>query len=321
MKTNDPVRVKNAWIRFIAALVAAVLLLAVSGFGVFKMLGKPKSLFPEIDWMSMTGSMDEAEMTGAQPGDYVEHEVSFIIKNFAEGARGDTVHERYAAVPVNGKLVAFRFPQRWLASEQAIADESMNVLTGVSQYFDKYIVVRGTVQALPEDVAAEFYSWFGENKEWMAQCGLISGTEDAAAAIDDYMVAVDAVGSRSAGTVVGLSVAALVCLLYALYELIRILAKGYAPKALPEEELPEPISGGEAGDDSDVEVEITELDPETGEDVTDVEVEIIEEDPETGEDVTDLEVEIVEETPGTAVDDVVLAAETAAEAKREDADV
>ena len=39
MKVNDPIRVKKATIRLVAALLAAVVLLAVSGFGIFKMLG------------------------------------------------------------------------------------------------------------------------------------------------------------------------------------------------------------------------------------------------------------------------------------------
>ena len=44
MKRNDPIREKKAWIRLIAAVVAAVVLLAVSGFGIFKMLGQPGNL-------------------------------------------------------------------------------------------------------------------------------------------------------------------------------------------------------------------------------------------------------------------------------------
>ena len=289
MKMNDPVRAKKAWIRLVAALVAAVVLLAVSGFGVFKMLGTPKSLM--VDWSAMMpaeGSAEPEPAAGAQLGDYVEHEVNLILSNFAEGYHGDTVRERYAVVPVNGQLVAFCFPQRWLESEQAIADATQNLLNGIEQYIDKYIVVRGTVKALPEKVSAELYSWFGENQEWMTAAGLIQETDDASHVLADYMVEVDAVGSFNVGAVLALTAAAGLCLLYALYELIRILAKGYAPKEIPE-------TGEENTDD--IEVEITESDPETGEDVTDIEVEIIESDPETGEDVTDIEAEIVVETP------------------------
>ena len=72
--------------------------------------------------------------------------------------------------------------------------------------------------------------------------------------------------------VICLTAAAGVCLLYALYELIRILAKGYAAKQ-PEEEVTETAEAPEEG----IEGEITEEDPETGEDVTDLEVEVVEE--------------------------------------------
>ena len=275
MKVNDPIRVKKATTRLIAALLAAVVLLAVSGFGVFKMLGTPKSLTPDYSDMSydVAGSGEpEPVSAGAQVGDYVEHEVFLILKNFAEGYRGDTVRERYGVVPIDGKLVAFRFPQRWLESEQAIVDATQELLNGVAQYIDKYIIVRGTVQTLPEDVSAELYSWFAENQEWMQQAGLISSDQDAAASLADYMVAVDQVGKLPIGAVIGLTAAAGVCLLYALYELIRILAKGYAAKQ-PEEEVTETAEAPEEG----IEVEITEEDPETGEDVTDLEVEVVEE--------------------------------------------
>ena len=276
MKVNDPIRVKKATIRLIAALLAALVLLAVSGFGIFKMFGTPKSLAADYSDMSydVEGSAEE-EPAGAQVGDFVEHEVNLILKNYAEGTRGDTVIERYAVVPVQGKLVTFRFPQRWLESEQAIVDATQDLLNGAAQYIDKYIIVRGTVKALPESVSAELYSWFADNREWMQQGGLISSDQDAAASLADYMVSVDTVGKLPFGAVIACSAAAGLCLLYALYELIRILAKGYAVKQ------PEAEAGSESEEDveseADVEVEITEQDPETGEDVTGLEVEITEE--------------------------------------------
>lgn len=270
MKTNDPLRVKKAWTRLIAALIAAVVLLTVSGFGVFKMLGTPKSLTADsLSMLTAEGSAEEEAPAGAQIGDFVQHEVNLILKNFAEGYRGDTVRERYAVVPVQGKLVTFRFPQRWLESEQAIVDATQELLNGTAQYIDKYIVVRGTMQTLPEDVSGELYSWFADNQEWMQQAGLISAEQDAAASLADYMVSVDTAGKLPFSAIVALTVAAGLCLLYALYELIRILAGGYAVKQVEAEASAESEEG--------IEVEITEQDPETGEDVTDLEVEIVEE--------------------------------------------
>lgn len=279
MNKNDPVRAKKAWIRLIAAVVAAVILLAVSNFGIFKMLGKPGSLMTnELVTVDPEGSGEaESAGTGAQPGDFVEHEVYLILKNFAEGTRGDQVVERYGVVPVNGKLVAFSFPQRWLDSEKAIVDATQDLLNGVATQIDKYIIVRGTVQPLSESVAEQLYSWFGENQEWLEQGGLVPQTDDAGQVLADYVVRVDRVGSMPMALVVALTAAAGLCLLYALYELIRILVGGYAEKtaALSDDETQEPADA----DDSDIEVEITETDPESGEDVTDIEVEITEEEP------------------------------------------
>ena len=243
------------------------------------MLGTPGSLTADYSDMSydVEGSAEpEPVKTGAQVGDFVEHEVNLILKNFAEGTRGGTVRERYAVVPVQGKLVAFRFPQRWLESEQAVVDATQDLLNGVGQYIDKYIVVRGTVQALPEAVSGELYSWFADNQEWMQQGGLISSEQDAAASLADYMVSVDTVGKLPFGAVVGLTAAAGLCLLYALYELIRILARGYAVKQTEAEAAAE-IEEADSEAEDGIEVEITEADPETGEDVTDLEVEIVEE--------------------------------------------
>lgn len=265
MKANDPVRVRKAWTRLIAALIAAVLLLAVSGFGVFKVLGTPKSLLPDwSDTMAAEGSAEEETAPEtAQVGDFVEHEIYLILSNFAEGYHGDTVRERYAVVPVNGELVTFCFPQRWQESEQGIADATQELLNGLEQYIDKYIIVRGTVKSLPENVSAELYAWFGENRAWMAQSGLIDDSEDAADSLADYMVDVDAVGRLPVGWVVGLTAAAGVCLLYALFELIRILCGGYAVPPKPEitedvseTEEPQPEAGQpetlESSEDADI---------------------------------------------------------------------
>ena len=260
MKQNDPIRVKKATTRLIAALLAALVLLAVSGFGIFKMLGTPGSLTADYSDMSydVEGSAEpEPVKTGAQVGDFVEHEVNLILKNFAEGTRGGTVRERYAVVPVQGKLVAFRFPQRWLESEQAVVDATQDLLNGVGQYIDKYIVVRGTVQALPEAVSGELYSWFADNQEWMQQGGLISSEQDAAASLADYMVSVDTVGKLPFGAVIGLTAAAGLCLLYALYELIRILARGYAVKQTEAEAAAE-IEEADSEAEDGIEVEIVE---------------------------------------------------------------
>ena len=288
-KINDPKRVRSAWIRCCAAAVLAAVLLAVSGFGIFKMLGTPKDFTaietPDAEAAAEpVGSTEDGEIAtipASQAGDYVQAEVFLDLDRFAEGSRGGTVTERYVVVPVNGKMVAFCFPQRWFESEEAIYQATQKILTGTG--FDgSYIRVTGTVTELPESVSTQLYDWFGENKEWMEQGGMIPETDDYASVIHDLMVKVDYVGHFTQTVVVVLSALAGLCLLYALYELIRILCKGYAVK-----QTEEPAETSEleesAEEDENIEVEITESDPETGEDVTDVEVEITEETPEAAE--------------------------------------
>ncbi len=284
-KTNDPKRERSAWIRCCVAVLLAVILLAVSGFGIFKMLGTPADFasieMPSDQTLEPMGSADgeTAMLPASQVGDYVQHEIFLLLANYAEGSRGDTVTERYAVVPVSGKMVTFCFPQRWFESESAIYQATQDLLSGNTYSIDSYIRVTGTVAELPESVSTELYNWFGENKEWMEQGGLIPESDDYADVLSDLMVKVDYVGRFSQTVVVALTALAGLCLLYALYELIRILAKGYAPKQAetPVETMPEEPAEDEEG----IEVEITESDPETGEDVTDLEVEIVEENPET----------------------------------------
>lgn len=287
-KTNDPKRVRSAWIRCCAAVVLSAILLAVSGFGIFKMLGTPAEFTsieaPDTENIEPMGSSEEvtaANIPASKAGDYVQYEVFMDLARFAEGTRGGTVTERYVVIPVSGKMVAFCFPQRWFDSEDAIYQATQNLLTGTG--FDgSYIRVTGTVTELPESVSTQLYDWFSENKEWMEQGGLIPQTDDYANVIHDRMVKVDYVGHFTQTVVVALTVLAGLCLLYALYELIRILCKGYAVKQT--EEIMETVETEESeADEEGIEVEITESDPETGEDVTDVEVEITEEAPEAAE--------------------------------------
>lgn len=276
-KVNDPKRERGAWIRCCVSVLLAVILLAVSGFGIFKMLSTP-AVFQSIDGTEEqagdpTGSVADIEtvtIPASAVGDYVQSEVYLLLDHFAEGSRGDTVTERYAVVPVSGKMVAFCFPARWFDSENAIYEATQGLLTGTSYYIDSYIRVTGTVAEMPERVSEQFYDWFSENKEWMEQGGLIAASDDYADTLSDVMVKVDYVGHFSQTAVIVLTVLAGLCLLYAIYELISILAKGYAPKAAPAAEADEV-------DEDGIEVEITESDPETGEDVTDVDVEIVEE--------------------------------------------
>lgn len=240
-KAGHGTRWHHALWRGVAGLLAAIVLLAASGFGVFR-LGR--------------GAQEIAGTFDADPGTFVQHDIVFILNTFSDPNGGSA---QYGVVPIGGKLVAFRFPARWDASVKTIADATNSVLQGQSYSVDSFIRVTGTVKAMPEAVSSALYDWYTDNHDYLQQIGAIGDSDDAADYLPDAIVCVDTVGSIPQGWVEGLTVAAVACLIYAIVVLIRILCGKYdevklpditfelvdmtpeteaAPEAKPEEETP-----------------------------------------------------------------------------------
>lgn len=215
-KAGHGTRWHHALWRGIAGVLAAVVLLAASGFGVFR-LGRGAQ--------EITGTFD------ADPGTFVQHDIVFILNTFDDPAGGSA---QYAVVPIGGQLVAFRFPARWNASVKTIADATNSILQGQSYSIDSFIRVTGTVKAMPEDVSSALYSWYTDNHDYLQQIGAIGGSDDAADYLPDAIVRVDYVGGIPQGWVEGLTVAAVACLIYAIVVLIRILCGKYDEQKLPD---------------------------------------------------------------------------------------
>lgn len=210
------VRARHALRRGVAGLLAAIVLLAVSGFGVFRIA---------------RGAQEIAGTFDADPGTFVQHDIVFILNTFSDPNGGSA---QYGVVPIGGKLVAFRFPARWSASVKTIADATASVLSGQSYSVDSFIRVTGTVKAMPEAVSSALYDWYTENHAYLQQIGAIGDSEDAADYLPDAIVRVDTVGSIPQGWVEGLTVAAVACLIYAIVVLIRILCGKYEQEKLPD---------------------------------------------------------------------------------------
>ena len=210
------VRAHHALRRGVAGLLAAIVLLAVSGFGVFRIARGAQEI---------SGSFD------AEPGTFVQHDIAFILNTFSDPNGGSA---QYGVVPIGGKLVAFRFPARWNASVKTIADATTSVLSGQSYSVDSFIRVTGTVKAMPEAVSSALYDWYTENNAYLQQIGAIGDSDDAADYLPDAIVCVDTVGSIPQGWVEGLTVAAVACLIYAIVVLIRILCGKYEQEKLPD---------------------------------------------------------------------------------------
>ena len=189
-KAEHGARWRHALWRGIAGVLAAVVLLAASGFGVFRIAKGAQSI---------EGTFD------ADPGTFVQHDIVFILDTFEDPAGGSA---QYAVVPIGGQLVAFRFPARWGASVKTIADATTSVLQGQSYSIDSFIRVTGTVKAMPEAVSSEIYSWHTDNHDYLQKIGAIGDSDDAADYLPDAIVRVDYVGGIPQGLVEGLTVAA-----------------------------------------------------------------------------------------------------------------
>ena len=210
------VRARHALRRGVAGLLAAIVLLAVSGFGVFRIA---------------RGAQEIAGTFDADPGTFVQHDIAFILNTFSDPNGGSA---QYGVVPIGGKLVAFRFPARWNASVKTIADATNSILQGQSYSVDSFIRVTGTVKTMPEAVSSALYDWYTENNAYLQQIGAIGDSDDAADYLPDEIVCVDTVGSIPQGWVEGLTVAAVACLIYAIVVLIRILCGKYEQEKLPD---------------------------------------------------------------------------------------
>ncbi|MCI7321646.1 MAG: hypothetical protein MR540_08425 [Clostridiales bacterium] len=215
-KAGHGTRWHHALWRGIAGVLAAVVLLAASGFGVFRIA---------------RGAQEIAGTFDADPGTFVQHDIVFILNTFSDPAGGSA---QYAVVPIGGKLVAFRFPARWDASVKTIADATNSILQGQSYSVDSFIRVTGTVKTMPEAVSTALYDWYTENNAYLQQIGAIGDSDDAADYLPDAIVRVDYVGGIPQGWVEGLTVAAAACLIYAIVVFIRILCGKYDEQKLPD---------------------------------------------------------------------------------------
>lgn len=215
-KAGHGARWHHALWRGIAGVLAAIVLLAASGFGVFRIA---------------RGAQEIAGTFDADPGTFVQHDIVFILNTFDDPAGGSA---QYAVVPIGGKLVAFRFPARWDASVQTIADATNSILQGQSYSVDSFIRVTGTVKTMPEAVSSALYDWYTENNAYLQQIGAIGDSDDAADYLPDAIVRVDYVGGIPQGWVEGLTVAAVACLIYAIVVFIRILCGKYDEQKLPD---------------------------------------------------------------------------------------
>ena len=214
------IRLRNALLRAGAALLAAVILLAVTG----------RSLIDLKKGATASSAIQDEEL-----GAFVKCEVFAFLGFYDAGAAASDEASaatasastgEYALVPMSDKFVTVHFSKRYLQSAAEIEAETYRFINGEISSFDKYMVVEGTTATLSEEMSTKMYEWFALNKDWMVQAGVISDTEDDADYLSDTVLEVDVVNSMSETLVFALAGLAAACVLYIIVELV-LMATGF----------------------------------------------------------------------------------------------
>lgn len=235
-KQKNP-RAQRAIARAVIAVILGLILLAASGFAIVKLV---------------KGAEIRSELKGLQKGDYITTNVDMILGYFAEEYTGDKVKTHYAIVPENGVLYAVILPERYFDSADTIFDAAYDFINGRTDRLSSYILVTGTAEELPDSTASMFYDWFGLNKDWMSEAGLISGdVSDYANHICLTALRGDQTGSVStvwAWVLTGLAWAGFI---YAAIVFLRLTLGKYEPKTETAESVPEIAAETEKSDSPD----------------------------------------------------------------------
>jgi len=203
-------RLQNALLRAGAALLAAVVLLAVSKFSAVDLIKGAKE----------SDSVQDEEL-----GTFVMRDV-FAILGFYDEVSDNSTQGEYALVPMGGKFVTVHFSKRYLESAAAVETATYDYINGNSTSLDKYFVVEGTTETLSEEMSTKMYEWFDLNKDWMVEAGVIADTDDAATYLSDVVLEVDTVNSMSETLVLVLTGLAAAMLLYMIVEFV-LMAVGF----------------------------------------------------------------------------------------------
>lgn len=216
MEKTPNKRAKRAVFRGCAAILAAVILLVVTGFAFVDML---------------RGSEFVSDITQLSAGDYVTTNVDMILGYFAEEYNGsDEVTALYAVVPCDQYFAVVILPERYFDSGDVIYDSTYAFINGETAAVNDYILVTGTAEELTGDTSAMFYDWFGLNKDWMTEAGLIdSEVEDYANHLSLIALRVDRTGRLSTSWSLALSAVAWALLMYAMIVFLRLSLGKYAP--------------------------------------------------------------------------------------------
>lgn len=206
------------------ALVAAIVLLAVTGFGFVPMLSGPVEI------------TDGAELAGHS---YVSYDLEYVMTVCGEEVRdnGD-VTAYYAIAPVGNRFVVLRFPAELHSDVLSMTDATLAYLGGESSVMKIHMPVKGMVSQGSVDVYSLLSQWFESNKEWMSNAGVVGASPLAENYLVTEVIEVDRLGSLSGEYTVALSVIAMLLVIYAVVELCFMGKKKEEPAKAQKKEKP-----------------------------------------------------------------------------------
>ncbi len=206
------------------ALVIAVVLLAVTGFGFVPMLTDPVEI---------------TDGTQLADNSYVSCDLRYVMTVCGEEVKenGDVV-AYYAIAPIGNRFVVLRFPAELHSDVLSMTDATLAYLGGESSVMKIHMPVEGMVSQGSVAVYSLLSQWFESNKEWMSNAGVVGASPLA----EDYLVSevieVDRLGALSGEYTVALSVLALLLVVYAVVELCFMGKKKDAPAKKEKKEKP-----------------------------------------------------------------------------------
>ena len=230
--------------RAAAALVAALILLSVTGFAFVDMLKGP---------VQVTNSNE------LNRGDYVEAQLAFVmdIVGVEKNAAGKDV-AYYGVSPMGDTFTMIRFPVADFENIAAMEEATRSFLQGETVTMDFYMTVIGTVAPMDETLGGLLIEWFEENADWMIASGVIAETEDYSAYLGPQMIASGRVGAMNRGMALAMTILAALLVVYAIVEVL-LVAMGVherkaAPKANGEKPAPSAAPASAAAEPAAVEV-------------------------------------------------------------------
>lgn len=211
---------RSALFRAGAALIASILILAISKFSFLDLI---------------KGPTESDSIQKEQAGAFVKRDIMAILGCYADSSAG--ISGKYALVPMGNQFVSVHFTGRYLNSASTIETDTIKYISGNIGSLDKYVKVQGTVGKLSDDLSGKMYDWITQNKDWLVKDGIVPNVDDYSKYVSDAVLEVDTVNSMNQNLVFVLTGLAALCLVYMLVELILMVLGFYRGKIAPATEL------------------------------------------------------------------------------------